>query len=306
MKKIYLILFFIIVLVNSSKAQGVIWIEGFETSDSANLPTGWTNYNNSPKDTIEPYWNWTVRPAGLNLPGLSTRLSVVHTGEKSVGVSWWTGVSSGISDAWLVTQRIPNVPSDGLFSFWVTGGSASFSDSVQIWISTGDSTPASFLSNPANYLQNIFFPVGSVYGNFVQYYIDLAPYAGQNVYMGFRYNMNMAVDGYYVQLDDVQLEGTVGISQNGINVPDKFSLSQNYPNPFNPTTKINFDLAKSTNVKLTIFNSLGQVVMNIFEGYKPSGSYQAEFNGGSLSSGTYYYRLDTDFYTETKKMQLIK
>ncbi len=107
-------------------------------------------------------------------------------------------------------------------------------------------------------------------------------------------------------MDDVEYSGTVGISQIGSNVPIRFALGQNYPNPFNPTTKINFDLAKTSNVKLTVFNSLGQMVMNIFDGQRPAGTYQAEFDGSSLSSGTYYYRLETDFYTDTKKMQLIK
>jgi len=46
--------------------------------------------------------------------------------------------------------------------------------------------------------------------------------------------------------------------------------------------------------------------MNVFEGQRPAGSYQAEFNGSTLSSGTYYYKLETEFFTETKKMQLIK
>ena len=199
-----------------------------------------------------------------------------------------------------------NVPSDGYLSFWVTGGSPSFSDSVSIWITNGGPTPSSFLSNPANRFQNIFFPVGSVYGAFEQYFVDLSSYAGQNIYVGFRYNMDCAVNGYFVQMDDVDYGGTVGISQNGTSIPDKFALSQNYPNPFNPTTKINFDLAKSSNVKLTVFNSLGQVVTNLFNGYKTAGSYQADFNGVSLTSGVYFYRLETDFFTETKKMQLIK
>ncbi|HAY34844.1 MAG TPA: hypothetical protein DCY06_12000 [Bacteroidetes bacterium] len=89
-------------------------------------------------------------------------------------------------------------------------------------------------------------------------------------------------------------------------IPEKFSLNQNYPNPFNPNTKISFDLARSSNVNLTVFNSVGQKVMSLFEGYKPAGSYIATFDGSSLASGTYYYRLETDFFTETKKMQLIK
>lgn len=306
MKKIYFTLMMIFVISGFTNSQPVIWSQGFENSDTAHLPPGWANYNNSTADTIEPQWNWTVRNVGTNLPGLSTSLSVVHSGTKSCGVSWWTGVASGVADAWLVTQRLRNIPADGLLSFWITGGSPSYSDSVSIYVSTGDSTPAAFLSNPNNRNQNIFFPAGSVYGHFDQYFVDLAPYAGQNLFIGFRYNMNTSVDGYYVQLDDVDFQGTVGISQQGTNIPSKFALNQNYPNPFNPTTKINFDLAKGTNVKLTVFNSLGQRVLSLFDGYKPAGSYQAEFNGSSLSSGTYYYRLETDQFTETKKMQLVK
>ncbi len=306
MKKIYISLFLLFITLNIAKSQPVIWSQGFETSDTAAPPPGWSVWNNSPTDTLEPGWNWTVRPAGINLPGLATSLSVVHSGNKSIGVSWWTGVGSGVSDAWLVTQRIFNVPGDGYISFWVTGGSASFSDSLSIWISTGDSTPASFLSNPANRFQNIFFPIGSVYGSFGQYFVDLSAYTGQNIYVGFRYNMDVAINGYYVQLDDVDYAGTTSIIQNGTNIPDNFALKQNYPNPFNPVTKINFDIPKASNVKLTVFNSLGQIVENIFDGFKSAGSYQAEFNGSSLSSGTYYYRLEAGSFVETKKMQLVK
>ncbi|MBK6879085.1 MAG: T9SS type A sorting domain-containing protein [Ignavibacteria bacterium] len=71
-------------------------------------------------------------------------------------------------------------------------------------------------------------------------------------------------------------------------------------------TKIKFDLAKPTNVKLFVFNNLGQEVMNLFSGYKSAGSYIADFNASGLSSGTYFYRLETDFFTETKKMQVVK
>ena len=309
MKKIYFTLMLVLLFAGFTKAQPVLWTQGFETADSNNLPAGWSSYYNSPPtDTLDPYWNWTVRTEGTAIPGLASALSVVKSGTKSIGVSWYTGqTANSIADAWLVTPKIANVPSDGLFSFWMEGGSTSYSDSVSIWISTGDSTPASFLSaTTGTYDQNILFPIGSTYGLFTQYYVVLSAYAGQNIYIGFRYNMNCEVNGFAVQLDDVELAGTVGISQLGTNVPSNFSLKQNYPNPFNPTTRIKFDLAKSTNVKLTVFNSLGQKVLNIFEGNRPAGSYEASFDGSTLSSGTYFYRLETDFYTETKKMQLVK
>ncbi len=306
MKNLIYIFTFTFIFSSFAISQPVIWSEGFESLDSLSVPSGWSKYNNSPLDTIEPNWNWTVRTVGTSLPGLSTSTAVAHSGTKSIGISWYMGASSGVSDGWLVTSRLQNVPADALFSFWLTGGSPSFSDSLSIWISTTGNQPSDFLSGTGARYDNIFFPVGSVYGNFEQHFVTLSAYTGQNIYIGFRYNMNTAVNGYFVQLDDVEYQGTVGITQIGTTVPDKFALNQNYPNPFNPGTKISFDLARNSNVKLTVFNSVGQKVMNIFEGNRPAGSYIATFDGSSLSSGVYFYRLETEYFTETKKMQLIK
>lgn len=308
MKKIYYTLILVFVIAGITKAQPVIWLEGFETTLPNNVPTGWSYWDNT-GFSFGPDTNWTVRDSGSVVPGVATtRHARSYQGLRSAGVSWLvgTGDTVNIADSWLVTKRILNVPSDGLFSFFATGGTPTLSDSLQIWISTTDSTPSAFLSNATNYNQSIAFPPNAIYAQFADYFIDLAPFVGQSIFIGFRYYVDVTVDGVFVQLDNVTLQGTVGITQNGTLVPSKFALNQNYPNPFNPATKINFDLAKSTNVNLTVYNSLGQVVEKIFEGFKPAGSYQATFNGNSLSSGVYFYKLETDFFTETKKMQLVK
>ncbi len=308
MKNFFYLFVFLLIGINVAKAQPVIWTEGFETTLPNNLPAGWSYFDRSGHN-IGPDTNWTVRDSGSIVPGVNAiRDARSHTGLRSVGVSWLVGNAdtTALADAWLVSKRIINVPSDGIIQFFGTGGTPTLSDSLQLWVSTTDSTPAAFLSNPNNYNQSISFAPNPVYAQYTDYYVDLAPYAHQNVFIGFRYYVDVSVNGVFVQVDDVTLSGTVGIVPLGVNVPDKFALKQNYPNPFNPATKINFDLAKNTNVKLTVFNSLGQKVMDIFDGYKQAGSYQADFNGGSLSSGVYFYRLETDFYTETKKMQLVK
>jgi len=306
MKKIFYLSIFLFIVTSIAKSQPVIWTEGFETTLPNNLPPGWAYFDNR-GNNIGPDTNWTVRDSGSLVPGVNQiRRARSYTGLRSAGVAWVVGDSINIADAWMVTRRIRNVPSDGLLQFYATGGTPTLLDSMQIWVSTTDSTPSSFLANPNNYNQSISFPPNPIYAQFTDYYVDLIPYAGQNVFIGFRYYIDVSNDGVFVQVDDVSLLGTVGISQNGTNIPSKFALNQNYPNPFNPTTKINFDLAKSSNVNLTVYNSLGQVVEKIFEGFKPAGSYQATFNGSTLSSGVYYYRLETDFFTETKKMQLIK
>ncbi len=85
-----------------------------------------------------------------------------------------------------------------------------------------------------------------------------------------------------------------------------YSLSQNYPNPFNPSTKISFNLPKQSAVTIKVYDILGRVVTNLLDEVKPAGSYVVEFNGGGLSSGIYFYRMESNNQTFTKSMMLIK
>jgi N-acetylneuraminic acid mutarotase len=85
-----------------------------------------------------------------------------------------------------------------------------------------------------------------------------------------------------------------------------FNLSQNYPNPFNPITLINYDLYRSSNVKLVVYNILGVVVKKLVDSFQTSGSYSVKFDGNDLPSGIYFYRLSAKDYKITKKMVLLK
>ncbi len=89
-------------------------------------------------------------------------------------------------------------------------------------------------------------------------------------------------------------------------IPSDFDLSQNYPNPFNPSTKIRYDIPVKSNVKLVVYDQLGRVVNEIVNGVKNAGSYEVEFNGSELASGIYFYKLDVDGKSFTKKMILVK
>jgi hypothetical protein len=97
-----------------------------------------------------------------------------------------------------------------------------------------------------------------------------------------------------------------GISINSGPVPENYALSQNYPNPFNPTTKINFMLPKSGMVTLKIYDILGSEVATLVNENMNAGSYNIDWNAGGLSSGVYFYRLQTGDFVDTKKMMLIK
>jgi hypothetical protein len=88
--------------------------------------------------------------------------------------------------------------------------------------------------------------------------------------------------------------------------PSQFRLYQNYPNPFNPITCIKYDLPKSSNVKIKIFNSLGQKITTLVDTYKKSGTYSVDFNGSQFASGLYYYRIVTKDFSKVNKMILLK
>ena len=90
-------------------------------------------------------------------------------------------------------------------------------------------------------------------------------------------------------------------------IPQEFSLKQNYPNPFNPSTSITFDVAASNPVTIKIYNTLGQVVATLVDHriYSP-GTYKVEWNASMLSSGVYFYTLESNNIFVSKKMVLLK
>lgn len=94
---------------------------------------------------------------------------------------------------------------------------------------------------------------------------------------------------------------------NNTSAPLTFSLSQNYPNPFNPTTMINFTIPKLSNVTLKVYDLKGQLVALLMNGeLKTEGNYSFEFDGSSLASGMYFYKIEAGSFTETRKMILMK
>jgi hypothetical protein len=97
-----------------------------------------------------------------------------------------------------------------------------------------------------------------------------------------------------------------GISGNENLIPDKYYLSQNYPNPFNPVTTIKCGIAKTGNATLKVFDVLGNEVAVLLNGNVLAGNYELSFNGSSLASGTYFYKLTAGDFTEIKKMLMIK
>jgi hypothetical protein len=88
--------------------------------------------------------------------------------------------------------------------------------------------------------------------------------------------------------------------------PARFGLSQNYPNPFNPVTVIRYELPEAGTVRLQIFDVLGRAVATLVDERRDAGIYEVPFNARNFASGTYFYRLQSGSFVQTKKMMLVK
>jgi len=115
-------------------------------------------------------------------------------------------------------------------------------------------------------------------------------------------------DGY----DNSNIQSrTIGFTITGVEglasrIPVNYELYQNYPNPFNPSTIIRFALPQESNVKIIVFNILGEEVVRLVEGVQSAGYHQIVFDASKLSSGFYMYRIISDGFLQTKKMLLLK
>ena len=166
---------------------------------------------------------------------------------------------------------------------------------------------ATITPTPSAGALNISFPNGNIlrqYPDSLLVRVSAAPGTTAGAYtINLKSN---GPNGTPVHLRTVSLNvGLVGIT-NIAGIPDKFELSQNFPNPFNPTTKISYDLKTQTPVKISVFDASGKLVEIRNNGVQQAGTHFVYFSGETLASGVYFYRLETDFFTDTKKMLLVK
>jgi hypothetical protein len=108
---------------------------------------------------------------------------------------------------------------------------------------------------------------------------------------------NVDFDGRYYFSDPVEVD---------VKGPLSFALQQNYPNPFNPSTNIKFSVPESGDIKLAVYNIVGEEIAVLVDGFTEAGFYNVTFDATSLPSGVYLYKLQSANSVETKKMMLLK
>jgi photosystem II stability/assembly factor-like uncharacterized protein len=102
------------------------------------------------------------------------------------------------------------------------------------------------------------------------------------------------------------LSEVTGVEAEGLSAPSTFQLEQNYPNPFNPSTRIKYELPRSSDVRLTVYDLLGREVAVLANDRMEAGVHTAKFDGSALSSGMYVYRLEAGGAVLSKKLLLLK
>lgn len=144
-----------------------------------------------------------------------------------------------------------------------------------------------------------FLAIGYVQGNGTTTERKEYSFIDRNVEPGkYVYRLKqMDFDGKYEYSPEIEVD---------VHPPLQFTLEQNYPNPFNPSTKIKFGLAENTNVKVAVYNLLGELVATLVNNQLSAGFYEVEFNATSLPSGMYIYSIETPVFKESKKMMLMK
>jgi len=307
MKKLILSILFLLFLSPFILSQRIIFQSDFEnvSLNSDSLPAGWSRFD---EDGNYPPIKWAIRDTSVHFGNGNTRPRAI--GRKSLEIPWYAGMGgNNINDDYVFTDSFTVRTGDSLIFSMLIGSDTTFQpylDSMEVGYG--------IINEPAIYTKIIKYKSNDSAGiplnnnDWTVHKINLSFLNGQRIYLCFRYHMDISVDGLWCNIDNVFIgnHSAIGITPISTEIPKRFDLKQNYPNPFNPVTNIEFDIAKTGNVNLVIYDMLGQEVKTLINQELKAGKYKYDFNASSLPSGTYFYRLTSGDYTKTNKMILVK
>lgn len=163
------------------------------------------------------------------------------------------------------------------------------------------------------YVGGYYSPYGSLFGvwNGTEWTYP-APFLNSSIFAIRKINDMIVVGGQFNYFGSNELKNiasltnlATGIGNSG-EIVNSFELFQNFPNPFNPVTKIKFNLPKQSLTKLSVFDINGRNIATLIEGSLNEGLHEVEFNPVNLSSGIYFYKLEAEGFTQTRRMLMIK
>ncbi len=179
----------------------------------------------------------------------------------------------------------------------VTDVAPIFSDPTEFEIDDG-SGPILIRRDGTNTFSNV--PADSILGRTILRVGNRISYVQGLIYFAFnRYKIVPRRNTDYGTVTGVEIE-------HDPTVPAVYALDQNYPNPFNPTTVIEYSLPNQKPVTLKIYNVIGQEVRTLVNQVQAAGKYRVKFEGASVASGVYFYKLEAGEFSQVKKMLLLK
>jgi hypothetical protein len=290
MMKQLLIIVFLIIVQSAYSQTTVKWEENFDDDDI--ISRGWKEVNRDSSGSATMH----ILPA--------FEFVTIGTQSPQTGSYFWRfnfedANAKGLIDNWLISPKFENIVAGDSISFWCGAVDKNFKDSLLVWISTVDNVPWTFKTID-------YFKVEGPVGSWHKKSYDLSKYAGQYIYVGVQYFHSdggaLGSSSDHVWLDHFTLTGpgTPPV------IITSYELNQNFPNPFNPGTEINFSILENTNVSLKVYNTAGELVATLVNGFMTTGKYSVDFDGTSLASGVYFYKLSAGSFTDTKKMTLVK
>lgn len=277
-------------------------------------PTSFTYLEQSfESDFPPPFWEIkynTAADGGLNGANLIDPLSgeetwfkntlttqnygsdYIHSGDNSALIKYWAPEFN-----WFISQPMELDQNDYQLLFWIWFNSSSYPTVFHVLIDDGTKGWTSILDYDGDTPDNMYESIIS---------LSLADYAGKIVRIAFVYEYS---DGFEIAIDDIQVwSPTVtpdGIAEH-ITIPSEIILYQNYPNPFNPETRISFSIPEKTELNLSVYNIKGEQVKILFDGIIDKGIHNVNFNASDLTTGIYYYKLETQAGIISKKMIMLK
>lgn len=310
---------------------------GFNISDPHGSKTAVQNNSNKVVNQMTPFYTFGTAIFTDNMDGandtnaLKARGYLPYyrgTGPQGTTATWYQGVSTVFSayngpttgyvaanynvvtganniDSWLVLPVVSGgiQAGDSLYFYSRSATGSTYPDSIRVMYSANDSVPEGTWTELGRFktntttgweLRGFPAPTSSANGRFaIRYCVANGGPSGAN--------------SDYIGVDFIQIiRPSIGINKFETGIPTEYKLEQNYPNPFNPVTMIKFSVPKSGNITLKVFNLIGKEVAVVVDENLSAGYYEVDFDASNMPSGIYFYKLEANNFTATKKMILIR
>ena len=242
---------------------------------------------------LDSNWVWTgtdgahsgylfVPPSGSNVASWS---GVTGTWGAIANGTWWDiDGSNGFALGTPLQDPPAGVAGEGTYDFAISVSPQSVGNIIKATLSKTDGTYYWVVTHT--------FPVASATDKF-------------NC-VAFAINNSTTTQMNLIEIEVDRGAHITRIESNEIQVPKVYALKQNYPNPFNPTTMIEFDLPKQSDVKLFVYDIMGRTVAELASGNLNAGYHKINFNAANLASGVYFYKLQAGDFVNVKKLMLLK